>query len=83
MAVKVTRHFREETLPRRPYLAELMHRVAEALEHPIRVEAQPDGRTRRWVYCPEGRRYLRVVVDVDGETVHTAFYDRGYRPDRE
>jgi hypothetical protein len=26
-------------------------------------------------------RYLRVVTLADGETVHNAFFDRGYRED--
>jgi hypothetical protein len=25
-------------------------------------------------------RYLRVVLLADGETVHNAFFDRGYKP---
>jgi hypothetical protein len=27
-----------------------------------------------------GERYLRVVLLPDGETVHNAFFDRGYKP---
>ena len=79
MPIRATRHFWVHTLDRRPYLAQLMHRIIEAIEHPLRVETQEDGRTRRWVYCPEAGRYLRVVVEEDGVTVHTAFFDRRFR----
>lgn len=39
------------------------------------------GRIRRWVLIPEREgRYLRVVLLADGETVHNAFFDRGFIP---
>jgi hypothetical protein len=42
---------------------------------------QADGRIRRWarIEAAEGRA-LRVVLLPDGETVHNAFFDRGYKP---
>lgn len=48
---------------------------------PIRETVQSDGRIRRWTQVPEvGGRYLRVVLLPDGETVHDAFFDRGFKP---
>jgi hypothetical protein len=42
---------------------------------------QQDGRIRRWASIPEaGGKYLRVVLLPDGETVHNAFFDRGFVP---
>lgn len=42
---------------------------------------QFDGRIRRWARIEEmGGRYLRVILLPDGETVHNAFFDRGYKP---
>ena len=35
---------------------------------------------RYWVYIPEAGKYLRVVTEPDGETVHNAFLDRGFKP---
>jgi len=53
-------------------------RVVDAPEH---EELQEDGRIRRWARIPEmGERYLRVVLLPDGETVHNAFFDRGFEP---
>jgi hypothetical protein len=53
-------------------------RVVEAPEHEY---IQEDGRIRRWARIPEATgRYLRVVLLPDGETVHNAFFDRGFEP---
>ena len=46
---------------------------------PIETAKQPNGRLRHWVYIEEFRKYLRVVTLEDGETVHNAFFDRGYK----
>lgn len=43
------------------------------MQHPVREVIQADGRIRRWAPIQEmGGRHLRVVVLVDGETVHNA-----------
>lgn len=55
--------------------------IERAIQHPIRQAFQNDGRIRRWTRVPEmGNRYLRVVLLADGETVHNAFFDRGFNP---
>jgi len=42
---------------------------------------QADGRIRRWARIEEAEgRWLRVVLLADGETVHNAFFDRGFEP---
>ena len=42
---------------------------------------QIDGRIRRWATIAEcDGRWLRVVLLADGETVHNAFFDRGFTP---
>ena len=50
---------------------------------PLRREKQPDGRIRFWgeVALPgeNESRILRVVTLDDGETIHNAFPDRGFR----
>jgi len=51
------------------------------VEHPTREEVQGDGRIRRWASIADADgRHLRVVRLADGEAVHNAFFDRGYRP---
>lgn len=70
-------------LRKRPYLTvELCRSV---LADPVRREVQTDGRVRAWgrVNLPDeaGHRILRVVTLEDGETLHNAFLDRGFRED--
>lgn len=66
---------------KRPYIQRSW--CMEVLASPIRRKTQADGRIRFWgmVVPPgeEGPRYLRVVTLEDGETVHNAFFDRGFR----
>lgn len=54
--------------------------IQTALRHPIAEQRQSDGRIRRWVYVESAGKYLRVVLLPDGETVHNAFFDRGFEP---
>lgn len=51
-----------------------------AIEQPLAEAEQSDGRIRRWVYISSEGRYLRVVLLADRETVHNAFFDRGFKP---
>ena len=57
------------------------------LRAPLRREVQDDGRFRGWglVTLPgeTTERILRVVTLDDGETIHNAFLDRGYREDEQ
>jgi len=64
---------------KRPYLTlEMCMRV---LKNPYKKEVQPDGRIRFWGRIDEyGGKYLRVVTLEDGETIHNAFFDRGFKP---
>jgi hypothetical protein len=55
--------------------------IERTRDAPVREEVQADGRIRRWGQVPEaGGRYLRVILLADGETVHNAFFDRGFTP---
>ena len=51
------------------------------IENPVKVTVQTDGRIRRWapIKAMDGK-YLRVILLPDGETVHNAFFDRGFTP---
>jgi hypothetical protein len=77
--VKTTRYFEEQVLRKRPYLRREW--CLDVLSAPIR-EQQDDGRIRFWGrIAVEGEtpRIHRVVTLEDGETVHNAFFDRGFR----
>ena len=78
--MKTTRYFEDQVMRKRPYI----RRDWCALP-PVAETVQPDGRLRRWVRVenvpPDGKtRFLRVVLLEDGETVHNAFFDRGFAP---
>jgi hypothetical protein len=79
--MKTTRYFEEQVLRKRPYLK--LSWCADVLARPIRRERQADGRIRFWgrVTRPGeiARRFLRVVTLEDAETIHNAFFDRGFR----
>ena len=55
--------------------------IQRVIDQPEYQEIQADGRIRRWARIPEaGDKYLRVVLLSDTETVHNAFFDRGFKP---
>ena len=54
--------------------------VSRAIARPARTERQADGRVRHWYWVAARRRWLRVVTEPDGETVHNAFWDRNFKP---
>lgn len=78
--MKYTRFF--ESMRTRPDRAGIKQAWIEAvIARPEREITQADGRVRRWSRIPDAEdRYLRVILLADGETVHNAFFDRGYKP---
>jgi hypothetical protein len=81
--VKTTRYFEEQVLRKRPYLQASL--CEEVLAAPLHRTPQANGRIRWWGRVTDPRdgrgRILRVVTLDDGETVHNAFFDRGFRED--
>jgi hypothetical protein len=81
--LKTTRYFEEQVLRKRPYIQREW--CSQVIGAPLRRQLQEDGRIRFWgkVVGPGqiGSRFLRVVTLADGETVHNAFFDRGFRED--
>jgi hypothetical protein len=75
--MKTTNYFTASVMVRRPYLKEEW--IQYTLANPIRTEVQPNGRIRYWAFIPEPGKYLRVITEADGETVHNAFPDRGFK----
>jgi len=76
--VKRTRYF--EHVRRRPDRAAIRDEwIEHAVQHPVKTEVQSDGRIRKWARIPERGQFLRVILLSDGETVHNAFFDRGFK----
>ena len=76
--MKTTWYFDNKVLPRRPELR--MDWIQSVLDNPIEVQIEDNRRIRRWGFIAERNRYLRVITEPDGETVHNAFFDRRFRP---
>lgn len=76
--MRCTAYFINDVLAKRPYLTEAMCRAVVA--HPARYEVQPDGRIRHYGFDATLGKWLRVVTLADGDTIHNAFPDRGFRP---
>lgn len=76
--MKTTHYFTASVMVRRPYLKEEW--IAYVLNNPLRKEIQANGRIRYWALIAEVGKYLRVVTEPDGETVHNAFFDRRFKP---
>ncbi len=74
-----TEYFRH--IRNRPDRAAILDQwILRVMREPEREEVQTDGRIRRWARISEcGGRALRVIFLPDGQTVHNAFFDRGYR----
>lgn len=53
--------------------------INRAFGSPEYEDIQLDGRIRRWVWIPEVEKYLRIILLPDGETIHNAFFDRGFK----
>jgi len=43
--------------------------------------SRADGRIRKWAKIVEAGKYLRVVLLEDGETIHSAFFDKSFKED--
>lgn len=78
--MKVTKYFQAtRTRPDRESIKDEW--IVHVIRCPERECIQADGRIRRWARIEEmDGRYLRVILLADGETVHNAFFDRGYKP---
>jgi len=76
--MKTTAYFSTSVMARRPYLTKEW--IESVFTSPLRTEVQASGRIRRWALIPDVGKYLRVVTEGDGDTVHNAFFDRRFRP---
>ena len=78
--MKTTKYF--ETIRTRPDRAIIETKwIQFVIDNPIKETVQEDGRIRRWAQIREmENRHLRVILLEHGETVHNAFFDRGFKP---
>ena len=76
--MKLTQYFLH--MCQRPDRAKIkMEWIEETIKNPLYTEVQSDGRIRKWKKIEEENKFLRVILLVDGETVHNAFFDRNFK----
>ena len=56
--------------------------IQKAIENPLEIVIQSDGRIKKWVKIEEVKKYLRVILLSDNQTVHNAFFDRNYKEEK-
>ncbi len=78
--MKYTQYF--QSMRQRPDRAVIqLEWIDRVVTQPVKEAIQQDGRIRRWAPISEaGGKMLRVILLPDGETIHNAFFDRGYVP---
>ena len=76
--MKCTQYFLQ--IQERPDRARIKEEwIEETIRTPLHTELQSDSRVRKWKWIKEEEKYLRVILLADGETVHNAFFDRGFK----
>ena len=80
MQLRFTQYFRDiRARPDRAIITDEM--LMYVIDNPVKEVVQTDGRIRRWAPIKAmNNKYLRVILLPDGETVHNAFFDRGFTP---
>jgi hypothetical protein len=78
--MKTTHYF--DMIRKRPDRAWIQDQWIESVVRAPEAESiQADGRIRPWKRIADaGSRYLGVILRINGETVHNAFFDRSYKP---
>jgi hypothetical protein len=71
---------RRERSDRREISIEMCER---AKAEPMSGTLQENGRTAYWGYIAEKYRYLKVIVESDGEEITTAHWDRRFKREME
>lgn len=76
--MKTTPYFNTEVAKRHPESVTYREFVEKALHEYEDIQTEKSGNTRRYIYVPERKLYMRVVVLPDNETVLNAFFDSSY-----
>jgi hypothetical protein len=75
--MKTTAYFRDVVRQKHPGIEEAW--ILKVMAQPLEERLQADGRYGLWGLVPEAQnRVLRVLTLGNRETVHSAFFDRGF-----
>ncbi len=76
--MKFTQYFLH--IRRRPDRAKIrLEWIEDTAKNADYSEVQSDGRIRKWKKITQEGKFLRVILLADGETIHNAFFDRGFK----
>jgi hypothetical protein len=75
--MKYSDHFEFYSIKIRPYLSKEICEMI--IKNPIKIEKQDNGRMRYWGWSEEFKKFVRVVVLEDNETILTAHFDRNFK----
>ena len=78
--MKVTQYFRH-TRRRADRFSIKQEWLKQAIADRRWEVVQGDERIKRWTWIEEQGKFLRVILLEDGETLHNAFFDRGFNPE--
>lgn len=79
--MKTTAYYRDVVWQKHPGIEEAW--ILRVMAEPLEERRQADGRYVLWGLVPEAQnRALRVITLEDRETVHNAFFDRGFLRER-
>ncbi len=77
--MKTTQYF--EAMRVRPDRAIIQDEwIQRVIDHPVKETIQRTAEFAVGPIAEMGGRYLRVILLLDGETVHNAFFDRSFTP---
>lgn len=80
--MKTTRYFEENVIgQKRQYIKREWCEIT--LTNPDYTTIQADVRVRYYRYIEEAEKFIRVVTLEDGITIHNAFFDRNFKPQRQ
>lgn len=75
--MRFSNHFLYEVKPKRPYLDDEL--LKSIVANPIKMEIQSNRWIKIWGYSSLYKKYIRVILLEDNETIHTAFFDRNFK----
>ena len=76
---KTTRYF-DQMRKRKDRKDIEMEWIEEVIANPEHVDVQKDGRIRKYGRIVQAnQKFLRVILLEDGETLHNAFFDSGFK----
>lgn len=79
MNMRFSEHFEEDRREQPDRERITLPMCERAVGNPVESSTGRKGRTIYWGYVEEEDRYLKVIVEPDGEEIVTAHFDRAFK----